>query len=81
MNEPYIEVKEINGDPNIQSSIQTSGSALSVVSTTTHEQYITSQFLEGSGVGALIPENYNPKLREQLPDIINKTGIDVNSLS
>jgi hypothetical protein len=29
----------------------------------------------------IIPENYDPKLREQLPDIINKTGIDINSLT
>lgn len=81
MNEPYIKVKDNNSISNLQDSIQTSGSAISTISNTTHEQYITSQFLEGSGVGVLLPENYDPELREQLPDIINKTGIDINSLS
>ncbi|MDB4343385.1 hypothetical protein OAA15_00030 [bacterium] len=81
MNEPYIKVKDNNSTSNLQDSIQTSGSAISTISNTTHEQYITSQFLEGSGVGVLLPENYNPELREQLPDIINKTGIDINILS
>lgn len=81
MNEPYIEVIDNNGISDLQSAIQTSGSALSIVSINIHEQYITSQFLEGSGVGVLLPENYDPKLREQLPDIINKTGIDINSLT
>lgn len=82
---PYIRAKISNAITNTQidisGSINSSGSVLSVVGVNTHEQYITSQFLEGSGVGALIPENYDPKLREQLPDIINKTGIDINSLT
>jgi hypothetical protein len=79
---PYIDVKlKQSTQTNISSSINSKGSTLSVVGVNTHEQYITSQFLEGSGVGALIPENYDPKLREQLPDIINKTGIDINSLT
>jgi hypothetical protein len=81
---PYIRVEQstaINTQLDISSSINSSGSVLSTIGVNTHEQYITSQFLEGSGVGALIPENYDPKLREQLPDIINKTGIDINSLT
>jgi hypothetical protein len=79
---PYIDIKiSQTTSTDISGSINTSGSVLSVVGVNTHEQYITSQFLEGSGVGALIPDNYDPKLREQLPDIINKTGIDINSLT
>ncbi len=79
---PYIDVKlKQSTQTDISSSINSKGSTLSVVGVNTHEQYITSQFLEGSGVGALIPDQYDPKLREQLPDIINKTGIDINSLA
>ena len=79
---PYIDVKTTNTlFSDISGSINTSGSVLSIIGINNHEQYITSQFLEGSGVGVLIPDQYDPKLREQLPDIINKTGIDVNSLT
>ena len=83
-NAPYIDI-ELNSLNNQNQAfpgiVNESGSILSVVKNNEHEQYITSQFLEGSGVGALLPDNYDPKLREQLPDIINKTGIDINSLT
>jgi hypothetical protein len=53
---PYIDVKlKQSTQTNISSSINSKGSTLSVVGVNTHEQYITSQFLEGSGVGATYP--------------------------
>jgi hypothetical protein len=80
---PYIDVKlnQTTLQQDISGSINSSGSVMSVIQNNIHEQYITSQFLEGGGVGVLIPDNYDPKLREQLPDIINKTGININSLT
>ena len=80
---PYIDIKlnQTTLQQDISGSINSSGSVMSVIQNNVHEQYITSQFLEGGGVGVLIPDNYDPKLREQLPDIINKTGININSLT
>jgi hypothetical protein len=83
MKEPYIKVKQLSGSPlaDISGSIINNPDTIMGFSTIKeHEQYIESQFLTGTGVGVLIPDNYDPKLREQLPDIINKTGIDINSL-
>ena len=82
MQDPYIKVKQISGG-DLASPNGIINQPTTVIGTTSikeHEQYIESQFLTGTGVGALLPENDDPKLREQLPDIINKTGIDINSL-
>ena len=82
MQDPYIKVKQISGG-DLASPNGIINQPTTVIGTTDikeHEQYIESQFLTGTGVGALLPDNYDPKLREQLPDIINKTGIDINSL-
>lgn len=80
--DPYLELEPIEGslsssDLNVNI---TTNSAWSILRNVPHEQYIESQFLSGSGVGILIPDDYNPKLREILPDIISKTQIDINSL-
>lgn len=80
MKDPYIKVRTTAGD-DIGNTINDPSTTLSIQKEKTHEQYIESQFLTGTGVGALLPDNYDPKLREQLPDIINKTGIDINSLT
>jgi hypothetical protein len=82
MEDPYIKIKQLSGDNIISpsGSINQPTTILGLNNIKEHEQYIESQFLEGTGVGVLIPDNYDPKLREQLPDIINKTGIDINSL-
>jgi hypothetical protein len=83
-NKPYLELSPFGNNISLDdfnNYITITGSAWSVSKDIPHEQYIESQYLTGSGVGALIPENYDPKLREQLPDIINKTGIDINSLT
>jgi hypothetical protein len=83
-NKPYLELSPFGSNISLNdfnTSMTITGSAWSVSKDIPHEQYIESQYLTGSGVGALIPENYDPKLREQLPDIINKTGIDINSLT
>jgi hypothetical protein len=74
---PYIEV---SCGTDLSTEILNGGNAFTIRNIYPHEQYIESQNLSGSGVGVIIPENYDPKLREQLPDIINKTGIDINSL-
>jgi hypothetical protein len=82
MQDPYIKVKQISGG-DLSSPNGIINQPTTVMGTTDikeHEQYIESQFLTGTGVGVLLPDNYDPKLREQLPDIINKTGIDINSL-
>jgi hypothetical protein len=83
-NKPYIELSPFGSNISLNdfnTYMTVTGSAWSISKDIPHEQYIESQYLTGSGVGALIPENYDPKLREQLPDIINKTGIDINSLT
>lgn len=79
MDTPYIDVLQTQGN-NLDSVTNNQSTILSVATEKEHEQYIESQNLIGTGVGALLPDNYDPKLREQLPDIINKTGIDINSL-
>jgi hypothetical protein len=79
MKDPYIKVRTTAGD-NIGNTINDPSTILSIQKEKIHEQYIESQNLIGTGVGVLLPNNYDPKLREQLPDIINKTGIDINSL-
>jgi hypothetical protein len=79
MAQPYIDVTQTQGN-DLETTINKPSTVLSTAVEKEHEQYIESQFLTGTGVGVLIPDNYDPKLREQLPDIINKTGIDINSL-
>jgi hypothetical protein len=79
---PFIDLKNNLGSMNssILNSNITNKSAWSFTRDIPHEQYIESQFLSGSGVGVIIPEDYNPALRDILPDIIKKTQIDINSL-
>jgi len=82
MEDPYIKIEQLTGgdltSPN--GLINQPSTVMGTTSIFENEQYIESQNLEGTGVGVLIPDQYDPKLREQLPDIINKTGIDINSL-
>jgi hypothetical protein len=77
---PSITVEVTAGNVDLNQLLKNSGSIMTKSDVKQHEQYIESQYLQGTGVGVLLPEDYDPKLREKLSDIINKTNIDISNL-
>ena len=78
--DPSITVEVTNGSGDLIEILENSGSIMTKSDVKQHEQYIESQYLKGTGVGVLIPSDFKPELRDQLPDIIKKTNIDIDSL-
>lgn len=83
LDQPYIEGSILNQGvtpETINNTLENDPVYWTVSKTIPHEQYIESQYLVGTGVGVLIPDNYSPSLREQVPDILAKTKIDIGNL-